>query len=487
MLSDVTRLKAQQAQLETLARDRESMARRTRAILDSVLVGIVTVGPAGIEWMNRSARRMFGGELADFIDQPIETVATAEADHPFRSNRYLDELVEGEADDLRVPACRRATAASSGSSATPSPPAATTARASSPTPCSTSSGGARPRRAVSQAQASLQRVIERGAAGDRAARRRRRCACVQVNEVAARVVGETPERLIGTHAGGGVRRRASAPSGGATWRAPCARSEVTTARVPDRARRRAAGLGRALPAAGRGARRAARPAAAGRDRRHRAARRRRRRASRRRSRSATCWSRKCTTASRTTCRAWPGCCSRSPSASPRSPPAIDEVGRPGAGDRAGLRPAGRRRPGRCDGAACSRRSPARCGAPSAGRSAAASTGAARGRLDAARGRGDPDRADPQRAAHQRHQAQPPTATATNASTARSSGEADGVRIADRATAAGCRRASAWRGSRRRVRPRPGARAAAAAQRDACASSRPTRRRRRHRRPAARRS
>ena len=42
-------------------------AERTRAILDSVLVGIVTVGDGGIEWMNRSARRMFGGELADFV------------------------------------------------------------------------------------------------------------------------------------------------------------------------------------------------------------------------------------------------------------------------------------------------------------------------------------------------------------------------------------------------------------------------------------
>ena len=45
-------------------RAREELLRqseRTRAILDSVLVGIVTVGAGGIEWMNRSARRMFGG------------------------------------------------------------------------------------------------------------------------------------------------------------------------------------------------------------------------------------------------------------------------------------------------------------------------------------------------------------------------------------------------------------------------------------------
>ncbi len=73
-------------------------ARRTRAILDSVLVGIVTVGPSGIEWMNRSARRMFGADLDDFMGQPISTVATPEADHPFRRTQYLEDLVEGEAE-----------------------------------------------------------------------------------------------------------------------------------------------------------------------------------------------------------------------------------------------------------------------------------------------------------------------------------------------------------------------------------------------------
>ena len=76
----------------------EQQAQRTRAILDSVLVGIVTVGPRGIEWMNRSARRMFGADLGDFIDQPISTVATPEPDHPFRRTQYLDDLIEGEAE-----------------------------------------------------------------------------------------------------------------------------------------------------------------------------------------------------------------------------------------------------------------------------------------------------------------------------------------------------------------------------------------------------
>ena len=73
-------------------------AQRTRSILDSVLVGIVTVGPQGIEWMNRSARRMFGGELAEFVDLPISTVATPGADHPFLRTEYLTELVEGRAE-----------------------------------------------------------------------------------------------------------------------------------------------------------------------------------------------------------------------------------------------------------------------------------------------------------------------------------------------------------------------------------------------------
>ncbi|HEY4958785.1 MAG TPA: PAS domain S-box protein, partial [Caldimonas sp.] len=95
VLYDVTRMKLQQVQLESLALERELMAERTRSILDSVLVGIVTVGSRGIEWMNRSAQRMFGAELAEFLDQPISVVATREPDHPFRHTHYLEDLVEG--------------------------------------------------------------------------------------------------------------------------------------------------------------------------------------------------------------------------------------------------------------------------------------------------------------------------------------------------------------------------------------------------------
>ncbi|CAN5295305.1 PAS domain S-box protein [soil metagenome] len=69
---------------------------RERAVLDSVLVGIVTVGRGGIEWMNRSARRMFGGDLSEFIGQGMSTVATPDPNHPFRQTQYLDELNEGQ-------------------------------------------------------------------------------------------------------------------------------------------------------------------------------------------------------------------------------------------------------------------------------------------------------------------------------------------------------------------------------------------------------
>ncbi|RTL33325.1 MAG: PAS domain S-box protein [Burkholderiales bacterium] len=71
-------------------------ADRTRAILDSVFVGIVTLDEHGIAWMNRSARRMFAGDLADFVGQPLSTVATPDLDHPFRLTDYLDDLLDGQ-------------------------------------------------------------------------------------------------------------------------------------------------------------------------------------------------------------------------------------------------------------------------------------------------------------------------------------------------------------------------------------------------------
>ena len=89
--------------VDELRRARESLqqlAGRTRAVLDSVLVGIVTVGENGIEWMNRSARRMFGGELADFVGAPIGCVATAEPAHPLSRTDWLTRLADGESENF---------------------------------------------------------------------------------------------------------------------------------------------------------------------------------------------------------------------------------------------------------------------------------------------------------------------------------------------------------------------------------------------------
>jgi PAS domain S-box-containing protein len=60
-------------------------AESERAVLDSVLVGIVTVGPDGIEWMNRSARRMFGCELEDVQGQPMGVLAPEDDEHAFHA------------------------------------------------------------------------------------------------------------------------------------------------------------------------------------------------------------------------------------------------------------------------------------------------------------------------------------------------------------------------------------------------------------------
>ncbi|MBV8123193.1 MAG: PAS domain-containing protein [Burkholderiaceae bacterium] len=94
---DITVEQLAQARSEQLLRDRDLQTERERTVLDSVLVGIVTVGRHGIEWMNRSACRMFGNDLAAFSGRPISMVATPEPDHPFRQARYLDELAQGQA------------------------------------------------------------------------------------------------------------------------------------------------------------------------------------------------------------------------------------------------------------------------------------------------------------------------------------------------------------------------------------------------------
>jgi two-component sensor histidine kinase len=45
--------------------------------------------------MNRSARRMFAGELADFVGEPMSIVATPEADHPLRRTDLMHRLPDG--------------------------------------------------------------------------------------------------------------------------------------------------------------------------------------------------------------------------------------------------------------------------------------------------------------------------------------------------------------------------------------------------------
>ena len=171
-------------------------ADRTRSILDSVLVGIVTVGPLGIEWMNRSARRMFGGDLADFINLPIATVATADPAHPFQRTEYLTELVEGQAETFE---CR--VKARDGREFWIVGNVVMTARESTGRQLTYALLDIERRREaearMSQAQASLQRIIDvaplaitvRDAASLR---------ILQLNDVAAQQVGRPRDELIGT-------------------------------------------------------------------------------------------------------------------------------------------------------------------------------------------------------------------------------------------------------------------------------------------------
>jgi PAS domain S-box-containing protein len=202
VLSDITRLKAQQRELEILADDRHRaeqavalQADRTRAILDSVLVGIVTVGPPGIEWMNRSARRMFGGDLADFIDQPIGTVATSEPLHPFHQTQYLDDLVEGQTETFE---CR--VKARDGREFWVAGNVVATGRESTGRQLTYALLDIERRRQAEartlQAQASLQRIIEAAPmaitlfdAHD--------LRVLQVNEVAARSAQRRPDEIVG--------------------------------------------------------------------------------------------------------------------------------------------------------------------------------------------------------------------------------------------------------------------------------------------------
>ena len=170
-------------------------ADRTRSILDSVLVGIVSVGPQGIEWMNRSARRMFGGDLADFINLPIATVATPEADHPFRRTEYLTDLVEGQAETFE---CRLK--ARDGRQFWVVGNVVSTGRESTGRQLTYALLDIERRREaearMSQAQAQLQRIIEAAPLAI-TLRDAQTLKVLQVNGVAAAINSTTPEALIG--------------------------------------------------------------------------------------------------------------------------------------------------------------------------------------------------------------------------------------------------------------------------------------------------
>lgn len=170
-------------------------AERTRAILDSVLVGIVTVGHGGIEWMNRSARRMFGGDLADFVKLPMSTVATPDPDHPFRRTQYLQDLTEGQAETFE---CR--VKARDGREFWIVGNAVVTGRETTGRQLTYALLDIERRRQaearIAEAQSSLQRIIEAAplaiTLSDAATLR-----VLQANEVAARVAELSPSQLIG--------------------------------------------------------------------------------------------------------------------------------------------------------------------------------------------------------------------------------------------------------------------------------------------------
>lgn len=106
ILSEITRLRYQQEQLETVTSERANLAQilhqqsdRTRAVLDAMLVGVVIVNQQGtITWLNRPARRMFCGDLKDFYGEPLASVAPVdEPDHPFkRCASTLEKMADSD-------------------------------------------------------------------------------------------------------------------------------------------------------------------------------------------------------------------------------------------------------------------------------------------------------------------------------------------------------------------------------------------------------
>ena len=291
-------------------------------------------------------------------------VATGERRPSVSPHRYLDELVEGQAETFECQVRARdgrdfwivGNVVATGRDGSAPPAHLRAARHRAPAP-----GRGR---GVGGAGVAAPRD-RGGAAGDLAARRAHARRWCRSTSVAARDDAQVgaepcsarcPRRSFRAEIAAARRQRHGA-------RARLERGD--DARVPLRRRRRRERLGRALSAARRRTGRAARPAARSSPPTSPSSARPRRRASRPRSRSARCWSRKSTTGSRTTCRASPACCSRSRSRKPEVAAAIDEVvGQVQAIAQVyGLQVGDRR--AAADASACSRRSPARCSARSA--------------------------------------------------------------------------------------------------------------------------
>jgi PAS domain S-box-containing protein len=145
--------------------------------------------------MNRSARRMFAGELADFVGEPISTVATSEPEHPLRRTHYLHSLAEGEAEAFE---CRLK--GRDGREFWVVGNAVVTGRDSADRQLTFALLDIERRRqaeiSIAQAQASLQRIIETAplAIGLLDARSMR---VTQVNQMAAMVAGRSVQETLG--------------------------------------------------------------------------------------------------------------------------------------------------------------------------------------------------------------------------------------------------------------------------------------------------
>ena len=142
--------------------------------------------PLGAADVRRRARR---------ASRPADLAATPEPDHPFRHTHYLDDLVEGRAETFE---CR--VRARDGREFWVVGNAVATGREGNSRQLTYALLDIEQRRqaevAVSEAQASLRRVIEAAPLAI-ALLDAKTLAVVQINEVAARTVRESPERLVG--------------------------------------------------------------------------------------------------------------------------------------------------------------------------------------------------------------------------------------------------------------------------------------------------